>query len=301
MFVIEGVLLLALCAVTAYLIILGLRMMRGEHRGRLLTLRRGVLCDSRAGVGISVLCVGNCTLEQISNLLDVEYARYEVLVVIDAQRWPVLFRTLAVTYAMIRVDFQRSAELPVAGVRGLYRSRSRRFRRLVLMDRATTTLADDLDAAAGVAVYDYLLPVENSHHLMIGAIERLAAEISVFPEGQIKEVRSRFGAPVTAFARREVMAAGGFTADLQREIPAVACHTLYIPLLRQLSGESVVFRRLFTGAVWLMGGVGLLVLFHGKLMVSALLLTVVLVWCVLALIQIPAVDRKKSTRNFTIS
>ena len=68
--------------------------------------------------------------------------------VLDSLRYPVEFAAFTARYRMIRVEYALSEELPVTGVRALGRSRKRRFRRLVLVDRAQDTPAGDFDAAA---------------------------------------------------------------------------------------------------------------------------------------------------------
>ena len=124
-----------------------------------------------------LLSVGVRAQEQVENLLSAEYAHYEVIVVLDSLRYPVEFAAFTARYRMIRVEYVLSEELPVTGVRALGRSRKRRFRRLVLVDRAQDTPAGDFDAAAEVAAYDYVLPVREGQFLLPDAVARLVAEL----------------------------------------------------------------------------------------------------------------------------
>jgi len=204
-------LLSALAAVSAGALAVLSLALRARNKRRLLALMRGVASDSAGGIGISVLCSGADDLRRIERLLSVEYARYEVVAVVDAARMPELFASLVGRYRMIRVECLPARELPVCGVRALLRSRARSFRRLLLVDRAEDTPEGDFDAAACVATYDYLLPLPGDRMLLPGAVERLVAEAGEAPAGGVVRVRSRIGAPVSLFAREAVTAAGGFS------------------------------------------------------------------------------------------
>ena len=148
------VLLLLLAAVAAAALALLWLVVRGHNKRLLLAGSHAVASDTPGGIGISVLCSGVHAQEQVENLLSAEYAHYEVIVVLDSLRYPVEFAAFTARYRMIRVEYALSEELPVTGVRALGRSRKRRFRRLVLVDRAQDTPAGDFDAAAEVAAYD---------------------------------------------------------------------------------------------------------------------------------------------------
>ena len=146
------VLLLLLAAVAAAALALLWLVVRGHNKRLLLAGSHAVASDTPGGIGISVLCSGVHAQEQVENLLSAEYAHYEVIVVLDSLRYPVEFAAFTARYRMIRVEYALSEELPVTGVRALGRSRKRRFRRLVLVDRAQDTPAGDFDAAAGGTV-----------------------------------------------------------------------------------------------------------------------------------------------------
>ena len=166
------VLLLLLAAVAAAALALLWLVVRGHNKRLLLAGSHAVASDTPDGIGISVLCSGVRVQEQVENLLSAEYAHYEVIVVLDSLRYPIEFAAFTARYRMIRVEYVLSEELPVTGVRALGRSRKRRFRRLVLVDRAQDTPAGDFDAAAEVAAYDYVLPVREGQFLLPDAVAR---------------------------------------------------------------------------------------------------------------------------------
>lgn len=210
---------------------------------------RGVRCDAPDQIGLSILATEGADREQVAHLLAVEYARYEVVVVLDGAREAERFAELCSIYHLIRVEYRPTGELPSAGVQGLYRSRKRRFRRLVLLD-VTAGMVGRRDAAADVAAYDHLLLVGRGVWLRRGAIERLVVLLAS-AEDPNTPWRVVMGASALLCAREEVVAAGGFG-----RYPAWRrCRRLYAALLQrdpQQRGGRVV-----PDAVW--WSVGLLV------------------------------------------
>ena len=170
-----------------------LAVLRARDRRLLVAAARTAYSDAPDGIGISVLCSGVTDPAQLENLLSPEYSRYEVVVVLDSRRQAAEFGALVARYRMIRVEWTFAGELEVTGVRALGRSRKRCFRRLVLVDRVFDGAAGDLDAAAAVATYDYLLPVGRGQCLLPGTVERLVAELGSEPPGSLDLVRSHLG------------------------------------------------------------------------------------------------------------
>lgn len=225
-------LFLLLAAAVAAVTVLWL-VVRGRNKRLLLAASHATAGDAPDGIGISVLCSGVRTQEQVENLLSVEYARYEVVVVLDSLRYPAEFAALSTRYHMIRVEYALSEELPVPGVRALGRSRKRRFRRLVLVDRVQDTPDGDFDAAAGVAAYDYVLPVREGQYLLPGAVGRLVPEVGEQGAGTCDFVRSRIGEPASLLSREAVVAAGGFAARAGKNVPRCRRRNLWEPVFHK--------------------------------------------------------------------
>ncbi len=225
-------LFLLLAAAVAAVTVLWL-VVRGRNKRLLLAASHATAGDAPDGIGISVLCSGVRTQEQVENLLSVEYARYEVVVVLDSLRYPAEFAALSTRYHMIRVEYALSEELPVPGVRALGRSRKRRFRRLVLVDRVQDTPDGDFDAAAGVAAYDYVLPVCEGQYLLPGAVGRLVAEVGEQGAGTCDFVRSRIGEPASLLSREAVVAAGGFAARAGKNVLGRRRRNLWEPVFHK--------------------------------------------------------------------
>lgn len=317
MLLIEWIILLSLCGVTLFSATTLLLIVRGERRRRLLSVRRGVLCDVRGGGGISAVCAGVHDMSQIANLLDTEYPRYEVVVVLDSHFRREEFYALVAAYRMIRVDYRLSGELPAGGVRGLYRSRSRSFRRLVVVDRGITVPAEDLDAAAGVAAYDFLLPVREGQYLLPRAVERLAEEVAEHKGKQFRMIRSLIGSPAVLLWRQEVIAAGGFGGHLPGRIPRRARKTLYEPLFYRPAEGSQTLRWMRVVPACVLAAAIAAAMWHGLWITASVFLTGAFLWAAVVytapwvaprsswradcLAAMKYAAQKLTVKNFTIS
>lgn len=250
MLIVEILLFLALLAALGVLCWVVISVRLSERKRRLLTDAHGTSCDMLDCIGISVLCSGVKETAQIENLLSPEYARYEVVLALDSRQSAAEFADIVARYRMIRVDYAPTDELPAAGVRGLYRSRKRCFRRLVLLDRQTDapvknprngSVMDaavhdfnriaDLDAAAGAATYDFVVPISGKTCLMPGAIDRLVVELSEYPAGELALIRSYPGLSVRLLSRETVIEAGGFGWHPERKVARAHRKVVWEPLL----------------------------------------------------------------------
>ena len=251
-------LLVLLCGVTVLAGLLLRQVVRGRDKRRLLARAHGIGCHASEEFGISVLCSGIEAPEQIDALLHTEYARYEVIVVLDAAASPEAFAQLTARYRMMRVEWRDTQPVPPTGIRSLWRSRRRCCRRLVLVDRSQGALPltapahrwlhrrwcdreecrADWHAAAVVAAYDYLLPLCGSVVLLPDAVTRFVAELGEYPAGRLSVVRSRIGVPVSLYARDVVADAGGFGAPSLRRIPRRNRAEIWEPLARRIDART---------------------------------------------------------------
>lgn len=252
--------------------------LRACNRRRLLRSMHGVASDAPDDIGISILCTGVDDPAQLENLLSSEYARYEVIAVLDSRRHPERFERLAARYRMIGVEPTRTDELPVTGIRGMSRSRRRCYRRLVLIDRAHDTPDGDLLAAAAAASFDYLLPVHRGQYLLDDAIVRLVAELGSYPRNGLRLVRSCLGVPLLLLHREAVVAAGGFGPRALRTIPRKARKMLWEPFFRPPRRRRNRIRwRLIAGAT--LASVVLASALAGHWLLTALLFSAAAAWC----------------------
>ena len=126
------------------------QVLRARNKRRLLSRMFGVVSDSPDFIGISAICHDIDSVSQVADLLDVEYASYELLVVMDARLKPELFHEMLRHYRMMRVDYPsvrslfsvgctRILPLPDAGCQSSDAARSDGgvFRRFVGCGRAS--------------------------------------------------------------------------------------------------------------------------------------------------------------------
>lgn len=162
------------------------------------------------GVGLSILVVGECSLRRYEALLGVEYARLEVVAVVDGSHHQSLFEELVARYHLIRVGYRPSGELPAHGVQGLYRSRRRRYRRFVLLDCRAPGADAALDATADVAAHEYLLPLRGCELPAKGVIEALVTEVALRPMDSIDQICLAPTFRTLLWRRTALVRVGGF-------------------------------------------------------------------------------------------
>ncbi|MDE5730687.1 MAG: glycosyltransferase family 2 protein [Alistipes sp.] len=221
-----GVLLVSVAAVGCVVLVV-YRVLQGRSKRRLLSRTHGVLADSPDFIGVSAVCYDIESVGHISELLDVEYPSYELVVVMDSRSKPELFQEILRHYRMMRVEYRPLEPQAALGVRGFYRSERRGFNRLTLLDQMEVFSSLSANAAVRVATYDYILPIEGRVRLVPRAIERLIMELSEYPIGSIQLVRSIVGKPLLLYARESVMEFGGFDRMAWGAIDRDAKITLY--------------------------------------------------------------------------
>lgn len=175
------------------------------------------LCNDSGRCGVSLLCHNTNDDERLRNLLEVEYPAYEVIVVSDSLRNPDSLKRIISNYHMVAVDGGTSNQRQLPQIRRLYRSTSRCYRRLLLLDAVTTDGRSDLDIACHVATYDYLLALRGNEYLRSGAIERLVSEIYTAPHSDIQIITTRVGAPLTLISGHIANASASADAVLSTE------------------------------------------------------------------------------------
>lgn len=215
-----------------------LRIVRGRNHRLFFSGVRSRLCDNFGRDGISLLCRDTGDEERLRNLLAVEYPTYEVVVVADSLRSPESLQRIIATYRMIAVDGRMSGDRDAPRVRRMYRSASRCYRRLLLLDVVTCASRSDLDVALDVATYDYLLPLWGDEYLAVGAIERLVAEVCTAAGAKRSVITTCVGAPLKLIPR---CATNQTEAISSIEVEGRE-HVLYEPLAWRRGASSLAGR-----------------------------------------------------------
>ena len=107
-------------------------------------------------VGVSAVVEYPETPQPLIALLEEAYPRSEAVVITDLEHFLSPFGELIKRFHLIRVNHSH-----LAGVRSLYRSRHRAFRRVVMVDLPIEFRHRALDVAKEVATYDYILQLQG--------------------------------------------------------------------------------------------------------------------------------------------
>lgn len=231
---------LIIAAAALLLVCIIVRTLRISHAvklQRLLSNDAAGCCFSLGFVGCSILCRDIKHIKELQTLLCSEYDRYEVLLVLDANLQPELFREIVKQFSMVRVTPPTHTELSAGQIRLLYRSRQRCFRRLILIDKGITSPYDDLNAAISIASFDYLLPLTGSTTLHHDAIENIAISLSSNDNADITDIDLIYSTVdgCLIFRRDAVIDAGGFTRNIPQVFTRRRTHAIHLPLIKQTS------------------------------------------------------------------
>ncbi len=189
--------------------VLLLLFFRAVQRYEMLSLESHLLPSTDDSESFSVLCCLPVSIHYLKHLLSQDWQRYELLLVGDSAHEAALFAEVCRRWALCEVEYGDFPELNVFGVRALYRSRCRAYGRLVLIDRARSTLVDDLNSAAAVATGDWLIPLHEGVMLANGALSLLALEVESFLE-PVPYLRTTLGEPQDVVSTDSLLLVGGF-------------------------------------------------------------------------------------------
>ena len=151
--------------------------------------------------GISVICQLDSNEGRLRNLLTVESAEYEVIAIGDSLRDPESLQQSIERFRMTMVDSGASVTLSSSPIRHIYRSAHRCYRRLVLLDIASSGHFDPTDTALTIATFDHILPLPDGVTLRPKAIERLFAELSFYPSNASPVISCAFDSRIGLYPR----------------------------------------------------------------------------------------------------
>lgn len=151
----------AVSLVLLYFVLLFLREWRKISRNA----PKRVLQENIGHIGISVVIEYPTTLTPLLATLEEEYSRSEVVVIVDLQRQRATFGEVLQRYHLVQVNHSR-----MAGVRALYRSRKRVFRRIVVADLPFEQSGLVSRVASYVAAFDYTLYLPKNSIVARGAV-----------------------------------------------------------------------------------------------------------------------------------
>ncbi len=164
--------ILALCIMATAtgfvcLVLAGVARMFGATRraridGERLTLRGNPYAET----GISVVVAGPQSPYQVERRLSENYVHYEVILATDFETDP-FGRELLKKYSLIKTDRTPTANPGSADIRGVYRSRQRRYRRLVVVDCRADSVSQGFNCGMDAASYEHAVCLDG-HTFLYG-------------------------------------------------------------------------------------------------------------------------------------
>lgn len=149
----------------AYMAKIGL-MLEGESE----------LLDTYNDIGISIVVSGFRQMEDVQHLLSLNHLRYEVVLLTDLTSDENAGELLE-CYSMVVIDKTLSDELPCSSIRAVYRSRERRYHKLVVVDRQRTTLSQEFNCGVNLCSYEYVMAVDGWSRFNSNSLQYVVTEL----------------------------------------------------------------------------------------------------------------------------
>lgn len=223
-------------------------------------------------VGYSVLCYGVSRIGDIARLLNCEYSRYEVILALNSARNQPQFEQIIKHYKMVKVNHAAHTDITTDKIINLYRSRLRGYRRLVVVDVATTSYCDALNCTLNIASYDYVIPTISSHDIRCNTLLHIATILSTKESQGTELIRCHGVSQTSIFQRDALIERGGLSSFAIKHTPSSATLHLHISPFAQLSDKTEDRFLLLTS----------LLLFIASAIIIALLISTLATLCAIA-------------------
>lgn len=175
-------------------------------------------CESIGFIGCSIICYNTRSIAEIQRLLSSTYSNYEVIALLNCSQEPELFASIVKHYRMTRVNFPQHSVKELRHT-ALYRSTSRNFRRLVVMDTSTQDSCKAINEAIAITSYDYIIPLRNSITLLPHAINNIVIMLSDSTSRHIELLYNDTIAECFVFQRDSLILRGGLSHNITELIP----------------------------------------------------------------------------------
>ena len=201
--------LVAATVISLLLILLIINIVETKHEFenvRLTSLSMAAESDVVGGVGISMLVASPRSISVVVNLLDSRYSLSEVVVALDGERQNNLLQHLKIRYSLVSCISEGCV---------VYRSRSRIYRRLVVVVGQGVEDAELYDFAAKSALFDYLMRVPSNCFLMPFAVGKVAEKIASVSAAEV-DIITTAEVGVSVWPRRCWLLCGGFGGSVPK-------------------------------------------------------------------------------------
>lgn len=136
-----------------------------------------LLASSAEAPSISIIAPayneGPNIIENVRSLLSVHYNNLELIIINDGSKDDSLEKLIA-AYDLYKVDFFVNYSIKTKPVRGIYRSRNRIYRKLVVVDKENGGKADALNVGVNISQKDYIVCIDVDCILEQDALLKLA-------------------------------------------------------------------------------------------------------------------------------
>lgn len=159
------------------------------HRAYRKSVMVNMLHEGIGHVGVSAVVEYPDTPQPLLALLEEEYPRSEAVIITDLQHFLSPFGELIQRFQLMRVNHSH-----LEGVRSLFRSRHRAFRRVVMVDLPIEHRHRAFDIAKEVATYDYILQLHGESIVARNTLAYCANIIASHRATKMLSMRSIVGA-----------------------------------------------------------------------------------------------------------
>ncbi|TCC89403.1 glycosyltransferase family 2 protein [Pedobacter frigiditerrae] len=135
------------------------------------------LASATQAPGISILAPayneGANVIENVRSLLSIHYNNLEVIIINDGSKDDSLEKLIA-AYDLYKSDFFVNEQVATKPVRGVYKSRARKYRKLIVVDKVNGGKADALNVGINISQKDYIVCIDVDCILEQDALLKLA-------------------------------------------------------------------------------------------------------------------------------
>ncbi|RZK59548.1 MAG: glycosyltransferase family 2 protein [Pedobacter sp.] len=135
------------------------------------------LASSTQAPGMSILAPayneGANVIENVRSLLSIHYNNLEVIIINDGSKDDSLEKLIA-AYDLYKSDFFVNQQVATKPVRGVYKSRAKKYRKLIVVDKVNGGKADALNVGINISQKEYIVCIDVDCILEQDALLKLA-------------------------------------------------------------------------------------------------------------------------------
>lgn len=147
-----------------------------------------ILAGSTEAPSMSILAPayneGANIIENVRSLLSIHYNNLEVLIINDGSKDDSLEKLIK-AYDLYQVDFFINQQIATKKVRGIYKSKNKIYRKLIVIDKENGGKADALNVGVNIAKNQYIVCIDVDCILEQDALLKLAKPFLEYPDCKV--------------------------------------------------------------------------------------------------------------------